>query len=57
MLELAAGIEPVQERHADVEHDDIRPKGDGLGEQGSPIRDDADDFALRFEECNARLND
>jgi hypothetical protein len=57
MLELTPGIEPVQERHADVKHDDIRANRDGLGKQASPIRDDADDFALRFEKLGTGFDD
>ena len=54
VFDLAAGIETVQQRHADVKHDPRRdPATMALGSSARPNRDDTDDFAFRLEEGDA----
>jgi hypothetical protein len=49
-LELTSGVESVEQRHRDVEHDDIRRDACTLGNQRAPIGDGSHHLELGFEE-------
>ncbi|BCS30892.1 hypothetical protein TBR22_A00930 [Luteitalea sp. TBR-22] len=49
MPDLTCRVEPVQERHRHVQHDDVGPELGERNDEGAPVRDLADDLAVLRE--------
>ena len=54
-LELSGGVEPVEERHGDVEHDDVGPELLRGLQQGAAIAHGPHDLATGLEQMREGL--